>query len=445
MNKELYIFSFIKFVDKLKVTEQIEKGIDEIPKLKGSLGNLPVDDWSDKLIETSPIISKSLMKDLQDNKIEVLINNKWYGFKQNSDYIDYYKLINEFLEQKSYKDIISFEYLREKVLLWIIEIYQNNKVTIDLFQYLDELTSIDVIDTIYYFPLLNIEIEKEILINDSSVMYFSQDYFDTLWKNKNSTDKKTFDDIYRKHQGRVFVKVVVKAERSMGERIAFEKAGLITDIIKLISPTVGFAKDICGIDLSARIPFWSEYLTDNHNNKLGFSITKSVNRNTVFFSQEIITSFKPIIELFSEVIERNSNSELNRLTINSIKLFSKSISENDLNVRISQLITIIESIFLQDNEVHKMEKKCKRRMSYFLYSDNGKEKEKFSKIISLMYNIRHKIIHKSIRLYVEIDKLSRFQMGVMDTILKLIHNGEKLVSKNELIRIIDIKSTPNKM
>ncbi len=441
IEKELNLESYT-FVDKIKIVEKQEPEKPYIDNdLKGSLANLQFTDLSEYISE-SPVIRKSFMSDKWDSKIEILIKNNWYGFSENNVYIEYYKFVNKLQTYSSLNNKLSINYLNEKILLWIINVYINKKSESDLIQYLDELISNDVKEITFYYPILNLQIEQPFKIGNVQITYFEKKYFDNLLNKihgENPTKEKIelFDKTYRNYQGRVFIAINVTAENKKGEEISFEKACLVTDIIKLLSPTIGFPDWKCSTDLDKRIPFESEFLTIDKDNKYGFSISKSANNNHFEISAKMQKDFTPMLSLFSQILSYEEKIEIEKTIIKSIKFFSKSLSENDLHLRISQLIMIIESIFLLETENYKMEKKCKRRMCDLLYKNDGLKKQKLFDVLTNMYEIRHSMTHKSIRKYIEQKKLREFQVNIIETITRLISLRPKIDTMKILIENLD--------
>lgn len=435
--KEINIKVF-EFVEKLKVFEQA-KNVPEKPKLKGSTEHLSVIDLTDRLIE-GPIIRTSFMPELSDYKITISIKSIKYGFDDHI-YIDFYRFIYRLSQYNSLHEKVSIRYLKEKTLFWIISVYVNNKAEQNFLSYLLEKLEKEIKPVIYYYPIINLGIEHPFKIGIAEFTFFTKEYFDQFWENKKiegDISKEHFDAIYRKHQGRVFVSIEVCAEEEKREEISYKLACLATDIIKLLSPTIYHPDDNCLIDLEKRMPFRSEYFSMDLNKEFDFNISISANQGPFFFSAEKYSNIENnMIKLFGKIVNNNSKNPIDNLIIDSIKFFAKSISEIDLHLRISHLIMIIESIFLLDNEDFRMEKKCKRRMTDFLYFNDGKAKQNLTEVLTEMYRIRHKMTHKSIREYIELKILREFQTKLVEVILTLLNKNDTINNKEKLIEHLD--------
>lgn len=133
----------------------------------------------------------------------------------------------------------------------------------------------------------------------------------------------------------------------------------------------------------------------------------------------------------------NPNTELEKIIKQSVTLFSNSLSEQALHLRIIQLVMILESIFLKDNETTGMVNKCKSRFLKLLRKYDNRFTTQISDILSNMYEIRHKMSHKSIRLYIDNNELSCLQIKLVELLTILSQNQIHAESKNELIDFLE--------
>ncbi len=117
--------------------------------------------------------------------------------------------------------------------------------------------------------------------------------------------------------------------------------------------------------------------------------------------------------------ETGEQWQLHLETLQSIQLFGSAISNWDLHLRCVNFITILESIFLKDEEDTKMEQKVKARLSKSL-SNQHTEKERIKSLFSNIYQVRHKMIHKALRIKIDYKELSEAQKIMINLFLKLI-------------------------
>jgi len=412
--------------------------------LKGSFAENDIVDLSDKFISTSPVFARLLMPENLEEKIEIMIDKKWYGFEKNITYIQFYKFINQLRLQNNLDRYFSLEYLRSKVLLWLIKNKIDQVQEFDLESEILRLFQKDVKIRLFHFPVSNLDIEKDIIIGPHRINFFKREYFDQYSKklygeNPDKEQKEHFDREIRKYQGKVFVTVKVRAEPKIAEKIAYREACSVIDIFKLCTPTLYFPPEQCNIDLESRISHSSDHLMSEPA-ELGFTISTSRKGRHLYFTKEMLDDFAPIIKVLSGVFI-NNNNQLRELVRSSIDVLSRALNNEDLHRRIALLISICESIFLLENDNYRMEKKCKRRMAYFLHQENKIQRQKVSELISNFYEIRHKIQHKSKRLYIDLIQMRDFQVLIVEALRLLMYESQKFSLKEDWLNQVDEKSS----
>ena len=426
------------FVPKIIEIKELNSTKTSNEALKGSIAEREITDLSD-ILDNIPAIVMQYFSDLSDRKIYVIIKGIKYGFYE-SDYKEFYKFIYKIHELKNLSDIVSIEYITEKVLLWIVDIYIHQFSTENLNTYLSNIIDNDINKYTFYYPILNIDIEEEFLIGDAQITYFTKEYFNQLFEKKNSaniTDKE-FNELYRKYEGRVFVAVEVKAERKLASKIAYEKACYAIDILKLTSSTVSIPFEKCFLELESKIPLKYEYISFKNDNQFDISFHTKVNKNhQAIYKSEMIKGIMPLFNQFGKLFK--STLDLENILKHSIIFCSKCISEDDLHLRISKLIMILESIFLKDNETNRMVIKCKTRFLSFNSSSNFEYNNKLKLVLDNMYEIRHNMTHKSIRVYIDNNELRTFQIELIDTLFRLSKKSRFYKTKDKLIDYLDEK------
>ncbi len=428
-----------EFVTKLKCLEKNENKHER----KGSLKHLPIIlDLSDRIVD-SPIIVRTLDHNLSDFQIAIESKGEKFGFA-NDEYKNFYSFVINISLASNYSTIVSKEFIEEQILKWILDVHLNKKSNIDLYQHLQEVVNNAIEESIYYFPVLNLHIPKSFKIGEVELTFFTKEYFDGLWNRRKEIveySKKEFDNIYRKYQGTVYASVKVKAESKKAKEIGFEKCSTAIDILKMFTPTIMFPSRKCYVDLEERINinYKSNFLIRSTELPDELDISMSA-KNDPFILDDI--GLKNLqnagLEIFSKfLLSNNIDLELYRLIKQSIVLFSRAISTFDLHFRVAQLITILESLLLEDDRKYKLEKYCKNRCCELLFSSNIDDKEKCNMNLSNMYQIRHKIIHKAIRLNINLTELKDFQILLIELFKSLIHLNNQINTKSELLILID--------
>src|SRR5690606_18153096 len=227
--------------------------------------------------------------------------------------------------------------------------------------------------------------------------------------------------------------IKVQAESKIAEKIAYKEACTVIDIFKLFTPTLYFPQEQCNIDLESRIPRSSDHLMSEPN-EIGFTISTSRNGRHFHFTGSMLNDFYPIIQVLSGVFRNGDINQLRELIRDSISLFSTALNYEDLHRRVALLISICESIFLFDSDNYKMEKKCKKRMAYFLQSDDKVERQKIYDLLSNFYEIRHKIQHKSKKLYIDLIQMRDFQVFIVEVFRLMIYESIKYNLKENWLK-----------
>jgi hypothetical protein len=424
-----------------KVKTKKEK--ENTTPLKGSIKHAPSVDLSEYIKPTRENYSTIYTSEIFLTVPKITIDNNEY-YLENSDYLELDKLVFHLINLYSLENIFSQKTTLKETFKWIINIYIKKVSEINLTSHIcllaqEEMQSID-----FFFPVHNLDIERPFKFGKVEFMYFTENFFNEYWESlnsdKNDLSKKDFDIYYRKYQGQVFIKSTIFAEKEKAEELASELSSYAIDALKLISFTVVDPHIPCLIDLQSRIPIKSEFLKNFNNGKFNLNINTSYNREPFYISFEMLKHFKNNFLLLGSTvgIKLKKDPLLNKIKT-AISYMAKAISEKDLNIRVAQIITIIESLFLLENEDNKMQNKTKRRISTFLYHQDGKKREKLRVLLTNMYEIRHKIIHQSINLYIDPSELSFFQINVVESILKMISVSEEFNEHKKLIEYLDKK------
>ncbi|ADQ80028.1 hypothetical protein Palpr_1889 [Paludibacter propionicigenes WB4] len=418
----------------------------ERPELSGSIKERGFVDLSDKLVGYG--IERTT--DHIGNTISIFIHkeNGSYGFNE-FDFHKFGTLVENLNSLESFNKKASLSFIEAETLKWVINVYNSKKAESSLYDCLMSSIDLQVKPYTFYFPILNLEIETSFKIGNVEFTFFTKEYFDTLYKSlkeKNKTlTEKTFSNIYRKDfQGKVLAKVTVTGERNKAEEIAKDVAEISVDVLKLFSETaIAVAEKKTMFDLNHKLSYQleSNYLTHNQDKEDSLSINSKYNNYPFTFTEKHYNSAKQLgLKTFSDFISKRQDCELNDIIIQSIHLFGFAISNWDLNLRCVNLITILESIFLKDDDEWKMEEKTKKRLANLL-SNQQQEKERIKIIFSNIYQVRHKMIHKAKRLNIDFKELSEAQRIIVTAFIRLIQFNLEFGYKDKLALIEKLEET----
>ena len=432
----------------INIVENISINIPKKPsELTGSSKERGFDDWSDKVVES--IIERAT--DHLGNTTEIYLNDegKQIGFGA-VNYVRFRNLINSIYEIKLFRDFVSYGFIELESFNWIIQVYKTQKASSSLYNVLLNSFEMEVRDLTFYFPINNLEISSPFSIGNVEFVFFSEKYFDELYKTMKAKDssvtKDGFQRVFRNDfQGRVLAKVIVKAESSKAEEIAKFNAGISTDVLKFYSDTVIIPEKKSMFDLNFRLSYQldSNFLIEKPNESDSLSINIQFNNSPFNFTQKHYnTAYNSGLEKFSQFLLRKERNELRDVIIQSIHLFGSAISNWDLHLRCTNIITILESIFTQDSEVNNLERKTKARLSKTITNKHD-EKQKIKEEFSHIYLVRHKLIHKAKRIQINPNYIKNAQMNMVNIFLNLIQINTNLGINNKttlIERLNKIKS-----
>ena len=376
-------------------------------------------------------------------------DNKKYGFNEEN-YILFKSLIENILSTEYFQNKVSFEFIERNTFDWVIEIHKSKVERNSVLDYLKNLHSENINEYQFYFPVLNLEIEKSFKIGNVEFTYFTKEYFDNLFndfqKKAEPMTEKEFEEIFLKeYKGQVLAKISVKSEQDVAETFAQTDAALAVDVLKLYGLTSIIPEKRTMFDLNYRLNYQikSNYLSEEVGKKDSLSISLKIN-NPPFevTNDQLVFANNNGLQSFSNFITLKKNDELYNLITQGIGLLASSLSNWDLHLRVINLITILESFLLKDEESNDMERKVKARLAKII-ADDFQEKEKLKILFTNIYQIRHKMVHKAIKLPINTEELMTAQLTIINLLLKLMRLNvvEKYTLKTALIETLnEIKS-----
>jgi len=407
-------------------------------ELKGSEKELGFDDWSDKVSGIG--IGRTL--DDFGNTIDMSVYDEigLLSFSK-TDFEKFKKLTCQIGEIPSVSNTASISFIESEVFKWMVDVYKTNRAERTLLEHLLSVLEKETQSITFHFPILNLAIEKPFKIGKTEFIFFTKAYFDELYdslqEKQPDLTEEIFDKTFRNDfQGKVLAKVTVVAEGIKAEEIAKSIAEIAVDVLKLYSESAVVPSRKTLFDLSFRLGYQvqSKFLTQRPNTE-GVGINFAFRNNPFKFHDMLYQSaHQSGLNLFSDYLLKKKTTELDKIVLQSIHLFASSISNADLHLRCVNLITIIESILLKDEEESDLERRVKARLSKALSNDHS-QKEQIKMVMSHIYQVRHKMIHKAKRIAINQKDLSRAQMMLTHLLLRLIHFSTDLGFTNKTILI----------
>lgn len=439
-------FQLISLLSPIKNQPNLNKAKSE---LIGSAKERGFLDWSGKLIDYG-IVERSINHADEPTTICISIDNKKYGFNE-ANYNLFKALIEDILLTEYFKNKVSFKFIERKAFDWIIEIHSSKIARNSILDFLKDEYLGSIREYLFHFPVLNLEIDTHFKIGNVEFTYFTKDFFENLYNDlqndeSQSITKKDFETIFSKeYKGQVLAKICVKSEKEFAQTVAQTEAALSVDILKIYGLTTTIPEKRTMFDLNYRLNYQMKfnYLSEEVGKKGSLSETLKFNTPPFCITlQQLAFANNNGLQTFSNFVILKKNDELYNLIIQGINLLASSLSNWDLHLRVINLITILESLLLKDEEDNDMERKVKARLSKIITND-FKEKEKLKILFTNIYQIRHKMVHKAIKLSINTKELITAQITIINLLLKLIQFNvvEKYALKAALIeKLNEIKS-----
>jgi Apea-like HEPN len=422
----------------LKLVE-FEKKKGERQVLTGSEAERNVLNWTLKISDEPRIISSvdnNIKSDIIYESKELLV-----GF-DNLYYRNFHSFIIRI--QEYYWGVASIEFLESVTFDWIIEVYKNKKSSIDLIGHIENELGKVVKEYTFYFPVLNMAVESPFKVGATEFMFFTKEYMDELYKttkneNGESWTEETFNSIYRNHyQGVALARTIYKAEKKRAEEMAREMASLSVDILKFHSRTLNFPDYRVTYDLNFKLNYNVQmvYLSQYEGGQ-GYGLNIHWRTETYKWTDDFLNSgFKSSMDFFGNFIMSYPDNDLRKLVVQSIKMLGSAFSNWDLHERSIALITIAESLLLKIEEQWKMESKVIKRFEK-LINLNSTERREIKDHLSEIYQVRHKMVHKAIRLEINQEVLGKIQVHVVYMLTQLIILSSIYSDKEALIDFLD--------
>jgi hypothetical protein len=417
LNKEA--FELIKFIIENPINVSNKK-----TDLVGSFKEREINDWSLKTIGGKVVRTTDHLE--KTTEIYFVNENSSIGFNKLL-YLRFNTLVQKFYSIEGLYQKVSLYFIENELFRWIIDVYLNQKAPTNLYEFLLCKADLVVKPHTFYFPILNLEIEKQFNIGIVEFTYFTKDYFDNLFQKLKAKDDtytdEIFNEIFRKDfQGQVLAKVTVTAERQKAEEIAKQNSEIAVDVLKLYSETTYIPEKKTTFDLNYRLSYQvqTNFLSENPNESKSLALSVKFNNHPFYVSHGYYESVSQCgLKMFSEYISQSKSDELREIIIQSIHLFGSAISNWDLHLRCVSFITILESILLKEDETKNLEHKTLARLSKAL-TNQHQEKERLKAIFSNIYQVRHKMIHKARRIEIDTKELSEVQKNMVSLFLRLI-------------------------
>lgn len=352
-------------------------------------------------------------------------------------YKKYIKFVEVIYKSAEINPTVSKKFLLNLVLDYIIEAHKLKKCEGNFSDYLLDKIEEEVRTYKVYFTIHNLEISQPLSIGK---VFFSKIEPNIVIEDQVKYDAKSVTAFFKKYGSKLFATFIVKAEKQRAVEIAFQECSLAVDVLKICCDTMDDPLAKISFDIDSRV---TETLSAE------IIVSDTIKQNDISISVHRIPNFHQITDEYRKRLEhRNLNffqgflltlpvqqTELHKLILNAIKRFAKALSNNNLNQRVAELFTIMESLLVpnaQANIIESLTKYC----SKLIYKERT-DRVNLIKLIKSMYEVRSAYIHHANELEIDVEDLTKLQHCIQALIGKLIEKSRTFSDKIAVLKEID--------
>ncbi len=356
---------------------------------------------------------------------------------KNSVFKRYEKFIDTIYKTSEINPLVSRKFLFDLTFKYLIKSHLENRTEGNFSDYLIDNIKNEIKEYKIYFSIENLELFKPLKIGKVLISKLDSNI---LVEDNLLTNKESVNIFYKKYKRKIFASCIVKAEKERAIELALKECSLSIDIIKICSDTIDDPKNKVSFDIDSRLSesFQAETIVSNINKQNDINIIAFRIPNFHQINEDYRNRLsKRNLDFFNGFLSRlgEENTELQNLLINAIRRLANALTTTNLNQRVVELFTVMESLLVPNSQANILESLTKY-CSKIVHSKR-EDRKKLIKLIKKMYEIRSSYVHHAIEKDFEIDDLRKIQITVHTLIGKLIEKSYKFKMKSEILNEID--------
>lgn len=323
------------------------------------------------------------------------------------EYSELDKFIQNLYKKKEINTLLSKEFLYDTTFDWFKDKYTGAiNETEKYIPYLLDKAKSSIKKTKVSIPIPNITIEKPFYIGKVKFEYFTKSFFDEFAAEieKNALEHKVDEHIIdegikklrKKYQGLVFSSIQIEAEKKRSIEIAVEETDKALMILRFFSPTTFIPEIPSYLGRMGQIDIPKDYILI-FQNKFPEIIEKSSETretNWPLHEKELKLFYNIGLKEASDLLIKNDCSELEKVLINSIFLFSRAITSRDFHDKLVFILVSVETLLLQ-NSNEPIQINIGQRLA-FLTSQTSEDRKRVMELVRKAYALRSSFIHHGI-------------------------------------------------
>lgn len=405
-----------------------------------------------KKVDFLPFEKDENILDLSDKVIGPFISYEMFGSQiisirhktdkhqrelKNETYQRYEKFIDTIYKSPEIHSLVSRKFIFDLAFEYLIKSHSENRTEGNFSDYLVDNIKPEIKVYKVYFSVENLEIFKPLRIGKVEISQLERNLFIEDSDRQNAESVSLF---YKKYQRKLFASCTIRAEKEKAIELALKECSLSIDIIKICSDTIHEPKTKISFDIDSRLSesFSAETIISNIEKQNDLNIISRRIPNYHQLTEEYLNRLSiRNLNFFNGFLMRleDEKTELQNLLINAIQRLAKALTTTNLNQRIVELFTIMESLLVPNSQANILES-LTRYCSKIVHSKR-EERINLIKLIKKMYDVRSSYVHHALETDFEIDDLRNIQITIHTLIGKLIEKSNMYTQKSEILKEID--------
>lgn len=333
-----------------------------------------------------------------------VFDKKHIGLNESS-YAAFLKLAESFYKRKEIKSFLSLDFIIDCVFDWFERKYKGILLADNEFiEFIVEKAEKSIKKRKVSIPISFISIQEPFKIGKITFEYFRKEFFDKYINKKksnaqesaefNSSNFNIFERNFRKkYQGVVFASMSLEAERRRCIEIAKSETEKAIMVLRFFSPSTFLPQIPCYFGMMGQrdLPRDHAFIFENEIPEVHESILE---RRMCYWpiSRRKFEELRELgIEIASDLIIKTNPSAFEKLILNSMSLFGRSLTFNNYQDKIVYSLVSIETFLLQ-TQSEPIQSSVGLRLAFLAESNREKRKD-VKNLINRAYKIRSSYIH----------------------------------------------------
>ena len=357
------------------------------------------------------------------------------------NYLDLLRLAEQMQRMPGFSRFVSAKTVFEMIFQWIRDKYRKN-TQLSMTEYVVQECEHSIKESEIWIPISLLHIQSEFRIGEIVFRTITKDIIDRwcqksqeLAPHQKEEIQQAFDNDRKKIQGSAAVTLTITADLQRAEEIAFDVCDRAVSFLRVFSPAnfSAQASSQCALMGKEHIESYRYILIDNEAvTTVSSGLLESA--RPWIITDEFLSIIKPTLDILSERLIYNKNTEFQEKVLDALLLYSKSALMKDPSDKLVYILVALEFIFLR-NENEPIMQNMGERMAFFI-GRNPKERKLIIKIVKKVYGLRSAFIHHG-QTVGDVSVLERFMFYAWKWFQNLILNLNKFGTKIDFINAIE--------